>query len=166
MRISNAGTTTLTSAASTAPFIANISATEVARIDSSGRLLVGTSIASGSALLQVAGSFRAGDYGMTAGMLGNGATMLASTPPASAIAAEIYCYGKDYSTLDSNNHIGFLQAFWSADTKAITTVTNINHSAGTNQGFTATWSGTQIVVANKSGMSANQRGRAFVRYIA
>ena len=43
LRVSSAGTTTLTSATSTAPFIANISATEVARIDSSGRLLVGTS---------------------------------------------------------------------------------------------------------------------------
>jgi hypothetical protein len=46
MRINNAGTTTLTSAASTAPFIANIGASEVARIDSSGRLLVGTSSSS------------------------------------------------------------------------------------------------------------------------
>ena len=45
MRITSAGTTTLTSAASTAPFIANIGASEVARIDSSGRLLVGTSTA-------------------------------------------------------------------------------------------------------------------------
>jgi hypothetical protein len=45
MRISNAGTTTLTSASSTAPFIANIAASEVTRIDSSGRLLVGTSSA-------------------------------------------------------------------------------------------------------------------------
>ena len=45
MRISNAGTTTLTSAAATAPFIAKIDGTEVARIDSSGRLLVGTSSA-------------------------------------------------------------------------------------------------------------------------
>jgi hypothetical protein len=56
MRISNAGTTTLTSAGSTAPFIANISTTEVARIDSSGRLLVGTSSARGigtSALWQM-----------------------------------------------------------------------------------------------------------------
>ena len=43
MRISSAGTTTITSAASTAPFIANIGVSEVARIDSSGRLLVGTS---------------------------------------------------------------------------------------------------------------------------
>jgi hypothetical protein len=43
MRITQAGTTTLTSAASTAPFIANISASEVARIDTSGRFLVGTS---------------------------------------------------------------------------------------------------------------------------
>jgi hypothetical protein len=55
MRISNAGTTTLTSAASTAPFIANIGASEAARIDSSGRLLVGTSSTSTSHLLQVAG---------------------------------------------------------------------------------------------------------------
>jgi hypothetical protein len=51
MRISSAGTTTLTSAASTAPFIANIGASEAARIDSSGRLLVGTS--SGAAKLEV-----------------------------------------------------------------------------------------------------------------
>lgn len=43
MRISGAGTTTLTSAAGTAPFIANISTTEAARIDNAGRLLVGTS---------------------------------------------------------------------------------------------------------------------------
>jgi hypothetical protein len=43
--ITNAGTTTLTSAASTAPFIAKIGSSEVSRIDSSGRLLVGTSSA-------------------------------------------------------------------------------------------------------------------------
>jgi hypothetical protein len=45
LRIDNAGTTTLTSAAATAPFIAKVSTTEAARIDSSGRLLVGTSTA-------------------------------------------------------------------------------------------------------------------------
>jgi len=44
-QIDNAGTTTLTSATATAPFIAKISTSEVARIDSSGRLLVGTSTA-------------------------------------------------------------------------------------------------------------------------
>jgi hypothetical protein len=47
MRIDSAGTTTLTSAAATSPFIAKISTSEVARIDSSGRLLVGTSSSSG-----------------------------------------------------------------------------------------------------------------------
>jgi hypothetical protein len=41
--ISSAGTTTLNSAAATAPFIAQINGAEQARIDSSGRLLVGTS---------------------------------------------------------------------------------------------------------------------------
>jgi hypothetical protein len=55
VRISSAGTTTLTSAASTAPFIANISASEVARIDSSGRLLVGTSSSSAEAKFVVQG---------------------------------------------------------------------------------------------------------------
>jgi hypothetical protein len=43
--ISPAGTTTLNSATSTAPFIAQIAGAEAARIDSSGRLLVGTSTA-------------------------------------------------------------------------------------------------------------------------
>ena len=56
LRISNTGTTTLTSAASTAPFIANISASEVARIDSSGRLLVGTSSNFDGSTLQVNGN--------------------------------------------------------------------------------------------------------------
>ncbi len=45
MRIDSAGTTTLTSASATAPFVAKISTSEVARIDSSGRLLVGASAA-------------------------------------------------------------------------------------------------------------------------
>jgi hypothetical protein len=40
--INSTGTTTLTSAAATAQFVANIGASEAARIDSSGRLLVGT----------------------------------------------------------------------------------------------------------------------------
>jgi hypothetical protein len=44
-RVTSGGTTTLTSAASTAPFIAKIGSSEVSRIDSSGRLLVGTSTA-------------------------------------------------------------------------------------------------------------------------
>jgi hypothetical protein len=60
MRITNAGTTTLTSAASTAPFIASIGASEVARIDSSGRLLVGTSssqtIVGGASQIQINGA--------------------------------------------------------------------------------------------------------------
>jgi len=41
--ITSGGTTTLNAAASNAPFIAQINSTEVARIDSSGRLLTGTS---------------------------------------------------------------------------------------------------------------------------
>ena len=56
--ISSAGTTTLNSAAATAPFIAQINGAEQARIDSSGRLLVGTSAVktTNSGLLEVNGS--------------------------------------------------------------------------------------------------------------
>jgi predicted aconitase with swiveling domain len=45
LTVNAAGTMTVDSAASTAPFIAQINSSEVARIDSSGRLLVGTSTA-------------------------------------------------------------------------------------------------------------------------
>jgi hypothetical protein len=44
-RVSNGGVTSLTSDSGTSPLVVNISSTEVARIDSSGRLLVGTSSA-------------------------------------------------------------------------------------------------------------------------
>jgi hypothetical protein len=50
------GTTTFTSAAATSPFIAKINTSEVARIDSSGRLLVGTSTSANTALLQIKGN--------------------------------------------------------------------------------------------------------------
>jgi len=58
LTISSAGTTTLNSAAATAPFIAQINGAEQARIDSSGRLLVGTSAVktTNSGLLEVNGS--------------------------------------------------------------------------------------------------------------
>jgi len=48
LSISSAGTTTLTSASNTAPFIVNVSTTEAARIDGSGRLLVGTTTSASS----------------------------------------------------------------------------------------------------------------------
>ena len=137
--------------------------TEKARLDSNGRLLVGTS--SGSALLQVAGTFRAGDQA-TSGMSGNNATILSATPPSGALAAEIHCFGKDYSTAGANNHVGLLVAYWSADTNTINTTTNVNNSTGANQGFEVIWSSPNLVVRNKTGMSANQSARAWIRWLA
>ena len=55
LTIGATGTTTLNSATSTAPFIAQIAGLEAARIDSSGRLLVGMFTATGNAKLQVNG---------------------------------------------------------------------------------------------------------------
>jgi hypothetical protein len=139
------------------------SATERMRIDSSGRLLVGTS--SGSALLQVNGTFRAGIQA-DSGFDGNNATILSATPPSGTRAAEIHCFGKDYSTFGANNHVGLLIAYWSADTNTINTTTSINHSAGSNQGFEVIWSSPNLIVRNKTSMSASQSSRAWIRWLA
>ena len=136
--------------------------TEAVRIDSSGRLLVGTS--TGTATLQVAGTFRAGDSA-DGGNGGNNVTQLAATPPAGALMAEIMCVGNYYDGI-ANTHTGFYSAYWSSFTNTITVIKDVNHSAGSNQGFEAIWSGTQVVVRNKTGMSAGQGGRAFIRWIA
>ena len=56
--INSTGTTTLTSATSTSPFIANIGASEAARIDSSGRFLVGTTAALNSGIDSQYGKFQ------------------------------------------------------------------------------------------------------------
>ena len=139
------------------------SPTERMRIDSSGRLLVGTS--SGSALLQVNGTFRAGIQA-DSGFDGNNATILSATPPSGTRAAEIHCFGKDYSTFGANNHVGLLIAYWSADTNTINTTTSINHSAGSNQGFEVIWSSPNLIVRNKTSMSASQSSRAWIRWLA
>ena len=60
LRIGSAGTLEIKAAASTAPFIANIGVGEAARIDSSGRLLVGTST-TGSVLTKTIELHGAGD---------------------------------------------------------------------------------------------------------
>jgi hypothetical protein len=99
-------------------------------------------------------------------MSGNNATILSATPPSGTKAAEIHCFGKDYSTAGANNHIGLLIAYWSADTNQITTTTNINHSTGTNQGFEVIWSSPNLIVRNKTSMTANQAARAWIRWLA
>ena len=135
-----------------------------ATIDSSGRLLVGTSSASGTATLQVPGSLRAGDSG-DGGNDGNNVTQVAATPPSGALMAEIFCVGNFYNGT-ANTHTGFYSACWSSFTNTITVIKDVNHSAGSNQGFEAIWSGTQVVVRNKTSMNNLQGGRAFIRWLA
>ena len=80
-RIDSSGTSTFTSAASTAPFIAKISTSEVARIDGSGRLLVGTSSATnvgGAARLLQLEATSAGTQGQS--ILVNGGTSAGNAP--------------------------------------------------------------------------------------
>jgi hypothetical protein len=133
------------------------------RITSAGNVAIGTT--SASAQLHVAGTFRAGSHALS-GLDGNNATILSVTPPAGALAAEIHCFGKDYATLNANNHVGLLVAYWSADTNAINTTTNINHTTGSNQGFEVIWSSPNLIVRNKTSMSSSQRSRAWIRWLA
>lgn len=84
--ISSAGTTTLNSAAATAPWITQINGAEAARIDSSARLLVGTSTATGNAPLQVIGEVRAStastqDAVVLAGRAGGSSSYAVSITP-------------------------------------------------------------------------------------
>jgi hypothetical protein len=109
LRVSAEGTTTLTSAASTSPFTAKIASSEVARIDSSGRLLVGTSSASGNALLQVnaqasangnafRASHRIADLGTAITQTGTGAPYISylNGLSAAAMATAIAINGEDF----------------------------------------------------------------------
>jgi hypothetical protein len=112
MAISDTGTTSLTSAAATPPFIANIAASEAARIDSSGRLLVGTSsgrqIAFGQALHQVEGTSSNGFSSITVtdNTAFGGAFVLAKTR------------GAAFQVLSSGDNLGIL-SFQGADGSAL-----------------------------------------------
>ena len=114
--------------------------------------------------VEVPGSIRAGNSAEGASA-GNLATQLAATPPSGALMAEVFCVGSSYNGT-ANTHTGFYSACWSSFTNTITVIKDVNHSAGSNQGFEAVWSGTQVVVRNKTGMSNNQAGRAFIRWLA
>jgi predicted aconitase with swiveling domain len=74
LAISSSGTTTLNAAASTAPFIAQINSSEVARIDSSGRLGIGTS--SPAYKIDVAGQGRFDHTAVDAVIFARGGTLV------------------------------------------------------------------------------------------
>jgi hypothetical protein len=88
---------------------------------------------------------------------GSGVTLHSITPPTGAKFAQIFVQGNIYNAV-ADSHDGILTALWRASGGRITTYTDTNHSAGANQGWVASWSGTQIVIANKAALTNNQSG--------
>ena len=88
----------------------------------------------------------------------NGVVQGTVTPPSGANRAEIVVTGADYATYGNLVHTGLNVSHWSSVTNLIYTAVNTNHSAGSNQGFNVTWTGTAIQIANKTGMTSNQSG--------
>jgi hypothetical protein len=113
--ISSTGTTTLNAASATAPFIANIGASEVARIDSSGRLGLGTS--SPAFLLDVNGQARFGanpsalHFGVgNAFVAGQGELYSISTAPigigtAGSASINLYTNSAERARIDSSGRL-------------------------------------------------------------
>lgn len=94
---------------------------------------------------------------------GNGHQAAAVTPPGPAKLALITVTGYHYAG-SSAVHTGIWQGVWQAGSNRIYELHDVNHSAGANQGFDVTWTGTQIKVANKAAMSNNQSGRVLMQF--
>jgi hypothetical protein len=92
---------------------------------------------------------------------GNGQVQCLITPPTGTKSIEVQVDGNFYNGAGGTN-IAFNASHYSAVNGNVRTTTDINHSAGANQGFIVTWTGTQIQVANKAALTNNQSGDTLV----
>lgn len=86
---------------------------------------------------------------------GNGTVQASIIPPAGTKWANVYVQGNSYNGVADSND-GRLYGNYRASGSRTTTDVDVNHSAGTNQGWVLTWTGSAIQVANKSGMTNAQ----------
>jgi hypothetical protein len=93
--------------------------------------------------------------------LGNSGVMASVTPPASAVWADVKVQGNIYHNA-ANTHDGYLTGAWVASGNRVHTITDVNNTSGSAQGFVLSWTGTQIQVANKSGISYTQSGDVII----
>jgi hypothetical protein len=108
MRIDSAGTTTLTSAAATSPFIAKISTTEAARIDSFGRLLVGTSVSYPASVITEQVQLHSTSSGGSSIGLTTWSAASASTAPSLNFARSRGAIGT-YTSVSSGDDLGLIR---------------------------------------------------------
>ena len=89
---------------------------------------------------------------------GNGVVQATITPPSNCKLIQIYACGDTYNGGASGTSNAYLQAQVNVAAASVRSITDLDNSAGSNQGFTAVWSAGSVVVANKSGLSNNQNG--------
>ncbi len=94
---------------------------------------------------------------------GSSAVLHTITPPSGTTWADIRVQGNSYNG-SANAHDGYYVAIYRASGSRITALHNVDHSAGSNQGFAATWTGTAIQIANKAAMTNNQSGDVTVTF--
>jgi hypothetical protein len=121
-------------------------------------------IAFGASLIGPAGGELLDMFYSGGAFVGSSGVQASVAPPATARWAQVVVLGINYSADSGNAHVGFNLSMWDSLGNKIRTTNDVNHSAGTNQGFDVTWTGTAIQVSNKTGMSANQRGKVFVYF--
>lgn len=101
---------------------------------------------------------------MTAGPEGGDSTVQATiTPPSEASLGFIIIQG-DRLNLVAGTHDGYWIGVWGLGGR-INTLFDVDASGGgIAQGFVVTWTGTEIQVANKPGMTYTQNARVLVRF--
>lgn len=94
---------------------------------------------------------------------GSSAVQALVTPPSGSRSVDIIVEGDSYNGVPNSN-IALLEARYSASNGNVRATTDVNHSAGANQGFTASWTGTQIQVTNKAALTNAQSGDTLLRF--
>lgn len=96
---------------------------------------------------------------------GNSQVQSSTTPPTNARLAIVRAYGDTYNGGASGTNDAYLEAQVNISAASVRTLFDYNSTlGGSNQGFVASWSAGSIVVANKTGLSANQNGRVTIDF--
>jgi len=84
------------------------------------------------------------------------------TPPAGTKMVIIIAVGQKFN-LAVNTHTGrYIGIVDLTQSGRVFPLVDVNHSTGTNSGFTASWTGSQVVLSNKAGMDYVQTGNVIM----
>ena len=93
---------------------------------------------------------------------GNLAAMDLQTPPSGTEIVLVIVTGDSYNGVDNSNDGRYIGVIDIGEGGRVFPILDANHSAGNNQGWIVTWTGTQVSVTNKNGLSYNQSGNVLM----